>query len=49
MAYCRARGVLLRPLGNSFYVMPPYCIDDADLGLIYEVIARFLGEASGAS
>jgi adenosylmethionine-8-amino-7-oxononanoate aminotransferase len=24
--------LLLRPLGNTVYVMPPYCIDDADLG-----------------
>jgi adenosylmethionine-8-amino-7-oxononanoate aminotransferase len=47
MAYCRERGVLLRPLGNSFYVMPPYCIEDADLDRIYEVIAGFLGEAPG--
>ncbi|WP_457312793.1 adenosylmethionine--8-amino-7-oxononanoate transaminase [Sphingomonas sp. UYAg733] len=27
--------LLLRPLGNTIYVMPPYCIDDADLELIY--------------
>ena len=24
-AFYRDRGVLLRPLGNSVYVMPPYC------------------------
>ena len=33
MAQFRARDVLLRPLGNTLYVMPPYCISDADLAL----------------
>jgi adenosylmethionine---8-amino-7-oxononanoate aminotransferase len=28
------RGVLLRPLGDVLYWMPPYCIDDAQLGLL---------------
>lgn len=27
----RQAPVLLRPLGNTVYVMPPYCIDEADL------------------
>ncbi len=40
------RGVLLRPLGNTIYVMPPYCIDDADLDLIYGLIAE-AGERFG--
>ena len=38
------RGVLLRPLGNTIYVMPPYCITAAELDLIYGAIA----EAPGA-
>jgi adenosylmethionine-8-amino-7-oxononanoate aminotransferase len=42
MAFCRERGVLLRPLGNTFYVMPPYCIDDDDLAYIYSVIPLFV-------
>jgi adenosylmethionine-8-amino-7-oxononanoate aminotransferase len=33
------RDVLLRPLGNTVYVMPPYCIDDAELDAVYEAIA----------
>ncbi|UYY59436.1 adenosylmethionine--8-amino-7-oxononanoate transaminase [Sphingomonas sp. S2-65] len=41
-ALARSRGVLLRPLGNTVYVMPPYCIEDADLDLIYAVIGEFL-------
>ncbi|NWP10299.1 aminotransferase class III-fold pyridoxal phosphate-dependent enzyme, partial [Escherichia coli] len=34
-SFALERGVLIRPLGNTVYVMPPYCIDDADLGAIY--------------
>ena len=26
MAFFAGRGVLLRPLGNTIYVMPPYCV-----------------------
>jgi len=33
-----ARNVLLRPLGNTVYVMPPYCIDDAGLGAVHNAI-----------
>jgi adenosylmethionine-8-amino-7-oxononanoate aminotransferase len=32
------RGVLLRPLGNTIYVMPPYCVTGADLDLVYDAI-----------
>jgi adenosylmethionine---8-amino-7-oxononanoate aminotransferase len=34
----READLLLRPLGNTVYVMPPYCIDDADLDQIYAAI-----------
>lgn len=34
----READVLLRPLGNTIYVMPPYCIDEADLTRIGDVI-----------
>ncbi len=33
------RGVLLRPLGDILYWMPPYCIDDAQLQLLADVTA----------
>jgi adenosylmethionine-8-amino-7-oxononanoate aminotransferase len=36
------RGLLLRPLGNVVYLMPPYCIDDADLDHAYAEIAAVL-------
>jgi adenosylmethionine-8-amino-7-oxononanoate aminotransferase len=38
LAHFRDNDLLLRPLGNTVYVMPPYCIDDADLDLLYEGI-----------
>ncbi len=31
-------GVLLRPLGNTLYVLPPYCVTCQDLDQIYETI-----------
>ena len=34
-----AAGVLLRPLGNTVYVMPPYCTTAADLDRVYAAIA----------
>ena len=33
-----AQGVLLRPLGNTVYVMPPYCISSDDLAQVYSAI-----------
>jgi len=38
------KGILLRPLGNVLYVLPPYCISDADLSYIYTHIQEFLNE-----
>jgi adenosylmethionine-8-amino-7-oxononanoate aminotransferase len=44
MSRFREDDVLLRPLGNTVYVMPPYCIDDADLDRIYAVIGKALAD-----
>ena len=41
-AFARERGVLLRPLGNTLYVMPPYCTEEVQLDAIYAVIAEGL-------
>ena len=43
LAFFRDRDLLLRPLGNVVYVMPPYCIGDDDLDAVYAAI----GEAAG--
>jgi len=42
LSHFRERDVLLRPLGNTVYVMPPYCISDAELDAVYEAIATAL-------
>jgi adenosylmethionine-8-amino-7-oxononanoate aminotransferase len=36
--YALDRGVLLRPLGNVIYCMPPYCINHAELRAVYDVM-----------
>ncbi len=41
LRHFRERDVLLRPLGNTVYVMPPYCIEDRDLDAVYGAIAEF--------
>ncbi len=38
LRFFTARDLLLRPLGNTVYVMPPYCIDEADLDAVYAAI-----------
>jgi adenosylmethionine-8-amino-7-oxononanoate aminotransferase len=39
-----ARGQLIRPLGNTVYMMPPYCVTDAELGLLYDTVAELVAE-----
>lgn len=39
------RGVLLRPLGNVVYVLPPYCITRDELNRVHDVIAESLDVA----
>jgi adenosylmethionine-8-amino-7-oxononanoate aminotransferase len=41
--YFIRRGVLVRPLGEVLYVLPPYCITDEELGEVYRAIEEFLG------
>ncbi|MDD5569872.1 MAG: adenosylmethionine--8-amino-7-oxononanoate transaminase [Bacteroidales bacterium] len=38
------RGIILRPLGNVIYFMPPYCIKEEELNIVYKAIRDFLGE-----
>ena len=36
------KGVLLRPLGNVLYILPPYCISDQELNTVYNSIFEAL-------
>jgi adenosylmethionine-8-amino-7-oxononanoate aminotransferase len=38
------RGLLMRPLGNIIYILPPYCITEAELQTIYNAILELLAE-----
>jgi adenosylmethionine---8-amino-7-oxononanoate aminotransferase len=35
-----ARGFLVRPLGNTIYLMPPYCSTEAEIETVYGAIAE---------
>ena len=37
------RGVLMRPLGNVLYLMPPYCTTNTQLQYTYRQVEEFLG------
>ncbi len=39
-------GVYLRPLGNTVYLMPPYCITEEELNKVYQVITGILRQLS---
>lgn len=41
-AFCLQRNVYLRSLGNTIYIMPPYCITKKQLNKVYKVIEKFL-------
>lgn len=41
-----ARGVVLRPLGDVLYWMPPYCVDDEQLTLLAETTRAAIEEAT---
>ncbi len=38
--FFRDRDLLVRPMGNTVYVMPPYCIGEDDLDRIYAAIGE---------
>jgi len=39
--YFLEEGILMRPLGNTIYILAPYCIEDEDLAYIYKKIRAF--------
>ena len=44
MQFFHAKGILLRPLGNTIYVLPPYCVTAAELDLVYDAILEAGGK-----
>ncbi|MFC0199967.1 adenosylmethionine--8-amino-7-oxononanoate transaminase [Paracoccus rhizosphaerae] len=40
-AHVMGQGVLLRPLGNTIYVLPPYCVTAGDLDRAWGAVASF--------
>jgi len=40
------RGVLLRPLGNVIYFMPPYVIDEEEIALMVQVAREGIEKAT---
>ncbi|TXB65369.1 adenosylmethionine--8-amino-7-oxononanoate transaminase [Vicingus serpentipes] len=40
--YFLEKNILLRPLGNILYILPPYCITKDELNTIYDAIEEFL-------
>ncbi len=38
------RGIIIRPLGNIFYVIPPYIIDRSQLRDVYDVVKEYLNK-----
>jgi len=38
LAFFRERDLLIRPLGDTVYVMPPYCIEGDDLNRVWDAI-----------
>ena len=48
-AHFLKEGVLLRPLGNTIYVMPPYCITKNDLAHAYDAIKSIPADLTSVS
>ncbi|ATL48134.1 adenosylmethionine--8-amino-7-oxononanoate transaminase [Chitinophaga caeni] len=47
--YFKNKRIMLRPLGNTLYILPPYCITNEQLGKVYQAILDLVSElAQGA-
>ncbi len=42
--FCIKKGLLIRPLGNTVFVNPPYCINSNELQVIYDALHELLEE-----
>lgn len=38
--YCLSQGVMIRPIGNHVYLIPPYCTSVEELAFVFEVLAQ---------
>ena len=47
MHFFNERGLVLRPLGPTIYVLPPYCVKEAELDLVYDAISEAADRFSG--
>jgi adenosylmethionine-8-amino-7-oxononanoate aminotransferase len=43
-SFFMSRRIMLRPLGNVLYILPPYCISQNDLNEIYQAIEHFAAD-----
>ncbi|MBI3520949.1 MAG: adenosylmethionine--8-amino-7-oxononanoate transaminase [Bacteroidetes bacterium] len=43
-SYFLKKGIIVRPLGNIVYLIPPYCITESELKQVYAVMEQFLEE-----
>lgn len=43
-SYFLKNGVIVRPLGNILYLIPPYCVTEIELNQVYLLIDRFLDQ-----
>jgi len=39
-----SKHIILRPLGNVIYILPPYCISNDDLDFVYNAILEFINK-----
>ena len=44
--YCVGRRIIIRPLGNVMYLIPPYCITNEELERVYSILCEMLDEIS---
>lgn len=48
-SFAIGEGVLLRPLGNVAYCLPPYCTSNDEIARVYSTLQRFLDGERGPS
>ena len=48
-AFFIQKGILIRPLGNTIYLVPPYCISNSELDTVYNAIKSLLNQIKTGS